>query len=261
MQLTSFTEIQHEPGHCAKPSAHTDFRLLIVDDDFDIRQSLTQYFRQSGFHVEVACTAAEAREKIAENTPDLVLLDIMMPGEDGMSLGRCLATSQSFPVIFLSAMVEDRDRIKGLEIGASDYVCKPFNPRELLARVRIALRAAAKHGEAATKSEAHRIYRFDRWTFDTGRRVLTREDGVVCPVSNKEFHLLKAFVERRQLVLSRDRLLELTLRGDAGVFDRTIDSQISRIRRKLERNPRKPQLIKTVHGGGYVFTPDVQVIS
>ncbi len=148
-----------------------------------------------------------------ECAPDLVLLDIIMPGEDGMSLGHDLAHSYSFPIIFLSAMVEDRDRIKGLEIGASDYVCKPFNPKEPLARVRIALRATAKHDDPATQSEPNRTYRFDCWSFDTARRILTRQDGVVCPVSNKEFHLLKAFVERRQIVLSRDRLLELTLRG------------------------------------------------
>jgi len=246
---------------CHRKATSSQFRLLIVDDDFDIRQSLTGYFRQSGFRVDVASNATEAREIAEENAPDLVLLDVMMPGENGLSLGRHLASSRGIPVIFLSAMVEDSDRITGLEIGACDYVCKPFHPRELLARVRIALRTTPKQGEPATNREPNRTYHFDRWTFDTGRRMLMREDGVVCPVSNSEFQLLEAFVERRQIVLSRDRLLELTQRGDADVIDRTIDSQISRMRRKIERNPRKPQLIKTVHGGGYVFTPEVQLLS
>lgn len=235
-------------------------RLLVVDDDFDIRDSLARYFTREGFRVDAAADAAAARRFIQADPPDLILLDIMMPGEDGLSLCRDVAELKAIPVIFLSARTSEADRIRGLEIGADDYVCKPFNPRELLARVRVALRrrGAADRIEAPTTET--RSYSFDRWILDASRRRLTRDDNVIFPLSTSEYQLLMAFIQRPQLVLSRERLLELTRTDGAEVFDRSIDSQISRFRRKLERDPRSPQLITTVRGGGYVFTPEVRAL-
>ncbi len=243
----------------AEETRHVDeHQLLIVDDDFDIRDSLAAYFRDNGFAVTVAEDAAAARRVIQDDPPDLVLLDVMMPGEDGISLCRHVAGLKAIPVIFLSARTADVERIVGLEVGADDYVCKPFNPRELLARVRIALRRVAAADSVSAPVRETRYFAFDRWTLDQSRRRLTRDDGVVFPLSTSEFRLLAAFVERPQLVLSRERLLELTRTDAEDVFDRSIDSQISRFRRKLEKDPREPELIKTVRGGGYVFSADVR---
>ncbi len=233
-------------------------RLLIVDDDFDIRDSLASYFQDNGFAVSVAEDALAARRVIQSDPPDLVLLDVMMPGEDGISLCQHVAGLKSLPVIFLSARTTDVDRIVGLEVGADDYVCKPFHPRELLARVRVALRRVEAAETVCAPAQETRYFAFDRWTLDQSRRRLTREDGVVFPLSASEHRLLLAFVERPHLVLSRERLLELTRVDADDVFDRSIDSQISRFRRKLERNPKEPALIKTIRGDGYVFAAEVR---
>ncbi len=235
-------------------------RLLVVDDDFDIRDSLARYFTREGFRVDAAADAAAARRFIQADPPDLILLDIMMPGEDGLSLCRDVAELKAIPVIFLSARTSEADRIRGLEIGADDYVCKPFNPRELLARVRVALRRRGAADRIDAPTTETRSYSFDRWILDASRRRLTRDDNVIFPLSTSEYQLLMAFIQRPQLVLSRERLLELTRTDGAEVFDRSIDSQISRFRRKLERDPRSPQLITTVRGGGYVFTPEVRAL-
>ncbi|MEL6257801.1 MAG: response regulator [Pseudomonadota bacterium] len=232
--------------------------LLVVDDDFDIRDSLAVYFEKQGFTVSSAADAVAARRVLQDNPPDLVLLDIMMPGEDGVSLGRHIVKLKSIPVIFLSARTEDIHRIEGLEIGADDYVCKPANPRELLARANAVLRRNRDEESVSPPVAETRYFSFDRWTLDSGRRQLVRDDDVVFPLSASEHRLIQAFIERPQLVLTRERLLELTRSDTGDVFDRSIDSQISRFRRKLERDPKAPELIKTVYGGGYVFTPEVK---
>jgi two-component system OmpR family response regulator len=201
--------------------------------------------------------AAEARDFLKRSAVDLVILDIMMPGEDGLSLCRHLRESANMPVILLTAMAEDADRIVGLEVGADDYVVKPFNPRELLARIKAVLRRANSLPQARQAPAGQRLA-FDRWTFDLGRRELVGADGVAVPLSAAEFRLLSAFAQRPRMVLSRDQLLDLTSGRDSQPFDRAIDNQVSRLRKKLEADPKNPALIKTVWGGGYVFSADAR---
>jgi two-component system OmpR family response regulator len=207
--------------------------------------------------VSLAASAAEARDMLKRNAVDLVILDIMMPGEDGLSLCRHLRESANMPVILLTAMAEDADRIVGLEVGADDYVVKPFNPRELLARIKAVLRRATTLPRSRQAPEEQRLV-FDRWTFDVGRREVVGADGVAVPLSAAEFRLLSALVQRPRMVLTRDQLIDITSGRDAQPFDRSIDNQISRLRKKLESDPRNPTIVKTVWGGGYVFSADVR---
>ncbi|WP_025038654.1 response regulator [Bradyrhizobium sp. DOA9] len=234
--------------------------ILVVDDHRDIRESLASYLRKHGMRVSQAAIAAAARDQLEKNAIDLIVLDIRMPGEDGLSLCRHIREAHDTPIIVLSALADDTDRIVGLEVGADDYVTKPFNPRELLARVKNVLRRAntlpKKQRQTGTKR-----YVFDRWILDIGRRELIGDDGVALMLSSAEFHLLLALVERPRLVLSRDRLLDLTSGRGAQPFDRSIDNQISRLRRKVERDPADPQLIKTVWGVGYLLAADVEEAS
>jgi two-component system OmpR family response regulator len=185
-----------------------------------------------------------------------VVLDIMMPGEDGLSLCRHLRATSEVPVIMLTAMAEDTDRVIGLEMGADDYVVKPFNPRELLARVRAVLRRANSLPQQRAQVDAETL-RFDRWQLSVARRELIGEDGVAIPLSTAEFLLLSALLAHPRMVLSRDQLLDLTRGRSAAAFDRSIDNQVSRLRKKIEANPREPALIKTVWGGGYMLTAEV----
>jgi two-component system, OmpR family, response regulator len=235
------------------PTSH----ILIVDDQRDIREPLGRYLEKQGLRVSLAAGAAEARNLLRRSAVDLVILDIMMPGEDGISLCRHLRESANMPVILLTALAEDFDRIVGLEVGADDYVVKPFNPRELLARVKAVLRRATTLPHS-TKASTSRRFVFDRWTFDLGRREVTGLDGIAVPLSSADFRLLSALVQRPGMVLTRDHLLDLTSSREAHPFDRSIDNQISRLRRKLEADPRNPTIIKTVWGGGYVFSADVR---
>ena len=188
---------------------------------------------------------------------DLVVLDIMMPGEDGLALCRHLRETTRTPVILLTAMAEDTDRIVGLEIGADDYVTKPFNPRELLARIKAVIRRT-QGLPAGLEPRSARTFRFDGWSLDIGSRELVDEDGVVTPLSTGEFRLLTALLERAGTVLSRDQLLDLTRGRRAAPFDRAVDNQVSRLRRKLERDPANPKLIATVWGSGYQFAGKVE---
>jgi two-component system OmpR family response regulator len=231
--------------------------ILVVDDHRDIREQLARYLRKSGLRASVADSAQQARKFLKSAAVDLIVLDIMMPGEDGLSLCRSLVESGTVPVILLTAMAEDTDRIVGLEIGADDYVTKPFNPRELLARIRAVLRRAAHVPRDRDPVDAETLT-FAGWTLDVPKRLLTGEDGVAVPLSSGEFQLLVAFLKRPRMVLSRDQLLDLTSGRTPGVFDRSIDNQVSRLRRKIEPDPKTPELIKTVWGGGYTFTADVQ---
>jgi two-component system OmpR family response regulator len=197
------------------------------------------------------------RQVLAESRVDLILLDLMLPGEDGLSLCRDLRTQSNVPIIMLTAKGDEVDRVIGLEMGADDYLPKPFGSRELIARIRAVLRRSRENAAAPDPAKQPKHYRFDHWRLDTGRRELIRDDGTVVPLSTGEFDLLAVFVERPQRVLSRDQLLDLTHGRAASPLDRSIDTQVSRLRRKLEQDPANPVIIKTVWGGGYTFTPAV----
>lgn len=239
-------------------------RVLLVDDEPALREPLSDYLVRQGFAVEQAASAAEARAKLANDGAfDVVLLDIMMPGEDGLSLCRHLAETQRIPVIFITARGEATDRIVGLEIGADDYVVKPFDPRELVARIRVVLRRAARPPlgapEAPEAPEAQ-VYEFEGWRLDPLKRRLTDAEGAVVAISSAEFRLLVALLERPRQILDRDRLLDLVQGREAHLFDRAVDNQISRLRRKIEVDSRNPQLIQTVWGGGYMLAADVRKV-
>jgi two-component system OmpR family response regulator len=231
--------------------------LLIVDDDREIRDLLGRFLTRHGYRVTTARDGREMRKALADWRIDLIVLDLMLPGEDGLSLCRRLRADSSIPIIMLTAMGEETDRIVGLEMGADDYVPKPFNPRELLARIKAVLRRA-DGGLASERATGDAIMHFAGWTLDLARRRLGSPDDVIVDLSSGEFDLLVAFVEHPRRVLSRDQLLDLT-HGRATVpFDRSIDIQVSRLRRKIEADPKAPELIKTVRGGGYMFTAAVE---
>jgi two-component system OmpR family response regulator len=234
-------------------SAH----ILVVDDHREIRDLLAKYLAKHGFRVSIAETAARARRLLEASAIDLVVLDIMMPGEDGLSLCRHLRATSDRPVIMLTAMAEDTDRVIGLEMGADDYLVKPFNPRELLARIKAVLRRTNSLPRQRQQVDAE-VLRFDRWALQVARRELVGEDGVAIPLSTAEFLLLSALLSHPRMVLSRDQLLDLTRGRAANVFDRSIDNQVSRLRKKIEADPKEPALIKTVWGGGYMLTAEVR---
>ncbi|RDC59036.1 Transcriptional activator protein CzcR [Alteripontixanthobacter maritimus] len=233
--------------------------LLLVDDEASLRQPLAEYLQGQGFAVTQAESAARARSLLLEQSPDLVLLDIMMPGEDGLSLCRHLVETHGVPVILLTARGEPTDRIVGLEIGADDYVTKPFEPRELVARIRSVLRRAARGNgrELATDAEDS-AYAFEGWTLDPLKRRLTDPEGAVVSISTAEFRMLRAFLDHPKQVLDRDRLLDMVQGREANLFDRAVDNQISRLRRKIEVDRSDPQFIQTVRGGGYRFGATVE---
>lgn len=229
--------------------------LLLVDDEPSLREPLAEYLTGQGFRVTEAESAAKARSHIGQERPDLILLDIMMPGEDGLSLCRHLIENHGPPVILLTARGEATDRIVGLEMGADDYVVKPFEPRELVARIRSVLRrtpAAQPGGQASDQ-----LYVFEGWTLDPLKRKLTDPEGVSVPISTAEFRLLTAFLDHPRAVLDRDRLLDMVQGRSAHLFDRAVDNQVSRLRRKIELDSRDPQFILTVRGGGYRFAANV----
>ena len=229
--------------------------VLLVDDEAALREPLAEYLSRQGFGVTQASSAAEARSRLRDEKPDLVLLDIMMPGEDGLSFCRHLVEAQDIPVIFLTARGEATDRIVGLEIGADDYVVKPFEPRELVARIRSVLRRASRIAAPTVEDEA---FAFEGWTLDPLKRRLTDAEGANVAISSVEFRLLMAFLEHPRQVLNRDRLLDMVQGREAHLFDRAVDNQVSRLRRKIEVDSRNPQLIQTVWGGGYMLAADVR---
>jgi len=231
-------------------------KLLLVDDEASLREPLADYLSRQGFAVRQASDAAKARSALLEDTPDLVLLDIMMPGEDGISLCRHLVETRGLPVIFLTAKGEATDRIVGLEIGADDYVVKPFEPRELVARIRSVLRRARKGGAPDNSTDAH--YEFDGWQLDPLKRRLTDPEGTVVPISTAEFRLLVALLDHPNQVMDRDRLLDMVQGREAHLFDRAVDNQVSRLRRKVEVDSKDPKLIQTVWGGGYMLAAEVK---
>lgn len=236
-----------------EPAPH----IALVDDHRDIRDLVSKYLSQHGYRVSVAENGVALRRLLERSAPDLVVLDIMMPGEDGLSVCRHLRSTTNLPIIFLTAMAEETERIIGLEIGADDYLTKPFNPRELLARIKAVLRRVNSLPPQRDKLKAKSL-RFDRWLLNVGRRELVNAEGVGVPLSTAEFRLLKAFLDHAGLVLSRDQLLDITAGRAAEIFDRSIDNQVSRLRKKIELDPKTPILIRTHWGGGYSFTAEVE---
>jgi two-component system OmpR family response regulator len=235
----------------------TSPHILVVDDDREIRDLLARFLEKHRMRVTVARDAREARRVWTAGHYHIVVLDLMLPGESGLDLARWMRTQSDVPIVMLTAMGEETDRIIGLELGADDYVPKPFNPRELLARIRAVLRRA---GESVPRGAdpAGRSLRFSGWTLEPARRRLLNPDAVEVPLTGGEYDLLVALVERANRVLTRDMLLDLLRGRQAGPFDRAIDVAISRLRRKLEDDGRNAQLIKTVRGGGYVLAATVE---
>lgn len=229
--------------------------ILVVEDARDIREPLARYIRENGYRATTAADAAAARKIMKASGIDLVVLDIMMPGEDGLSLCRFIRETSQTPVILLTARSEEVDRIIGLEMGADDYIAKPFSPRELIARVAAVLRRTQALPPRQKPPSASRI-KFGDWVLDTGQRELIGADGVALPLSSGEFRLLTALIERPKIALSRNQLLDLTKGRDADLFDRSIDNHVSRLRKKIEPDPKNPRYIKTVWGGGYIFAVD-----
>jgi|TARA_R110002072_G_scaffold97728_10_gene214941 two-component system OmpR family response regulator len=227
--------------------------ILVVDDDREIRDLLGRFLGNYGYRVTAVGDGKEMRRALADWNIDLVVLDLMLPGEDGLSLCRSLRSTSQIPVIMLTMVSEETDRIIGLEMGADDYLPKPFSPRELLARMKAVLRRA-QSTQAVAPTGRRRILCFAGWQLDIGRRRLESPKGLLVDLSAGEFDLLVALAEHPQRVLNRDQLLDLAHGRTEIPFDRSIDMQISRLRRKIEVEPSQPELIKTVRGGGYMFT-------
>ncbi|MGG5807932.1 response regulator [Falsiroseomonas sp. CW058] len=233
--------------------------ILVVDDDREIRELLGKFLEKQSFRVTAARDAREARKLWPLGRYHLVVLDLMMPGESGLDLARWLRGQSEVPIVMLTAMGEETDRIVGLELGADDYVAKPFNPRELLARIRAVLRrASADSSTGAGKEPPAKAIRFAGWVLEPARRRLLNPQGVEVPLTGGEYELLMVLVERANRVLTRDMLMDLLRGRQAGPFDRAIDVAVSRLRRKLEDDGRNPQVIKTVRGGGYVLAATVE---
>ena len=229
--------------------------VLVVDDDAELRDLLSEYLARNGFRVSVARDGREMRQLLEDTEFDIVVLDVMMPGEDGLALCRDLRAHSNLPVIMLTARSEELDRIIGIEMGADDYLTKPFNPRELLARMKGILRRTRSLPPA--RAESHRL-RFAGWTLDLAARHLIAADGVVVPLSGTEFRLLQIFVTHPNRVLDRNQLMDLALGREATPFDRAIDVQVSRLRQRLRDDAREPRIIKTVRNGGYVLAAQVE---
>lgn len=233
--------------------------VLIVDDDKQICDLVKDYLQKHGLKVSVAHDGRQMRRIMKETIIDLVVLDVMLPQEDGLSLCKKLREESQVLVVMLSAMGEETDRIVGLEVGADDYVPKPFNPRELLARIKALIRRRQTHLVGDSKSLAQLSdISFLNWRLDRNRRLLIAPDDVTVPLSAGEYDLLLAFLENPHRTLTRDQLLDLYRGREGTPFDRTIDVQVARIRKKIEEDPKHPEIIITVRGGGYQFTADVE---
>ncbi len=237
--------------------------ILIVDDDPDICQLLKDFLDKHCYKVSICHHGDEMRSLLAREKVDLVLLDIMLPGEDGFTLCRKIREKYTTPIIMLTAVNTETDIVAGLETGADDYVAKPFSPRQLLARIKAVLRRTTQQVMHPSDSDGKLmplpIIKFINWKLDQNKRRLTAPDGLVVPLSAGEFDLLLAFVKNSQRVLTRDQLLDLTREREASPFDRTIDVQVGRLRRKIEEDPKNPKIIKTIRGGGYQFSAKVEI--
>ncbi len=250
-----------QEAHSADMLAPMDgSRILVVDDDADIRTLLSDFLEQHGFAVTAVADGAAMDAVLAAQDFDIAVLDVMMPGEDGLSILRRLSARGGLPVIMLSAIGSDIDRIVGLEMGAEDYLPKPCNPRELLARVRTVLRRHRRQ-VADVAQTAGRKLRFAGWQVDMTGRLLTDPDNVVVTLTDGEFRLLRAFIDHPRRVLSRDQLLDYSAGNESESYDRAIDVQVSRLRRKLERGARTEgadELVRTIRNEGYMFTAEVR---
>jgi DNA-binding response OmpR family regulator len=229
--------------------------LLVVDDDPVVRELLQEYFGQQGYEIRLAASAGEARQQLGGSPPGLVFLDVGLPGEDGISLARYIREQFDIPIVMISGAGEPLDRIIGLEVGADDYVTKPFEPRELLARVKAIMRRYRQAPEPLA-AEAPQRLRIPGFELDMASRRVFRAGGEELVLTRMEFDLLQVFVEHPNRVLSRDQILNMTQNRDWDPFDRSIDIRVARLRRKLEDRADSPQLIRTVRGVGYMFVPD-----
>jgi two-component system, OmpR family, response regulator len=230
--------------------------ILVVDDDAEIRGLLRDYLQKEGYRVSAAANGREMRAALSPARPDLVILDLMLPGEDGLSLCRDLRAGSNLPVIMLTARGDEADRIVGLEMGADDYLPKPFSPRELLARIKSVLRRARSLPENLEPDEIV-AFQFAGWSLDLQTRDLASPEGVVVALSGTEFRLLRVFLEHPNRVLTRDQLVDFMLSRDASPFDRAVDVQVSRLRHRLGEDAKEPAIIKTVRSQGYVLAADV----
>ncbi len=230
--------------------------ILIVDDHREIRELVSRVLAKEGFRVSLAADGKAMRKLLADGRIDLILLDLMLPGEDGLALCRGLRTESNIPIIMLTAKGEEVDRVIGLEMGADDYLAKPFGSRELIARTKAVMRRSRMETSGEDRRKP-KLFRFDGWALNTETRELLRDDGVAVPLSTGEYDLLLALVERPRRVLNRDQLLDLARGRSATALDRSIDTQVSRLRKKIETDPGDPKIIQTVWGGGYIFTPAV----
>lgn len=253
-----------------RPLALSIPHLLVVDDDRDHRILLSRLLQENGFRVSLANDSGAMLRLIDEATPDLVILDLMLPDEDGLTLCRRLRADSDLPIIILTALGRGPHKVAGLDMGADDYIAKPFDGQELLARIRAVLRRARSTGRAVTtqsggfsgrrgKRGGKRVYRFEGWRVDTARREVRSPRDVLISLTSAEFDLLMALLEHPQMILTREHLVELTRQRGSDGTDRSIDILISRIRRKIENNSRTPTIIKTVRSGGYLFAPQVQL--
>lgn len=232
-------------------------RVLVVDDHVEIRTLLAEYLHKHGMRVETADGGENMRLQLSRNTFDVIVLDLMLPGEDGLTLCRKIREKSSIPVIMLTAMGEEADRIVGIEMGADDYVTKPFSARELLARIKSLVKRSQSMPYQGESTKAPKQFGFLKWQLNPIKRELVDTENSIIPLSSAEFRLLTVFLENPKHVLSRDQLTEMTKGHAAGVFDRSIDNQISRLRKKIEIDPKNPEILKTVWGGGYIFTEEV----
>lgn len=236
-----------------QPTAH----ILVVEDDAEISALVARYLEQNEFRVSVAGSGREMDRVLADARIDLVVLDIMLPGEDGLSICRRLRGASAVPIIMLTARAEEIDRIIGLELGADDYLAKPFNPRELLARIRAVLRRRPSLAQETTP--VRHVFSFSGWRLEGTTRRLTSPAGARVALTSAETDLLLVFCEHAGRVLSRDQILDLTRGRTPGPFDRSVDVLISRLRQKIEEDARNPEMIKTVRSSGYLFTPEVEI--
>jgi DNA-binding response OmpR family regulator len=234
--------------------------VLIVDDDRDLCNLVSEYLGQNEIRVTAVASGKQMMEVIGREAIDLLLLDLRLPGEDGMQIARKLRDESAVPILILTGRAEEADRVMGLELGADDYLTKPFSPRELLARIRALLRRARAQATVADAIATVRAYRFSGWELNIGLRKLKNPDGQSIDLTKGEFSLLTAFLSAPQRVLARDQLLDLSRLHNAEVYDRSIDIQILRLRRKIEADPTQPQFIKTERGAGYIFSVPVTVV-
>ncbi len=251
----SFAKVSHEQSACVQP-VKDHGHILVVDDDPQIRLLVSRFLQRHGFHVSGAADGKGMRDVLARSPIDLIVLDVMLPGESGFELCRMVRETAQVPIIMLTARGNEGDRITGLDVGADDYVTKPFSSGELLARVRAYSAACATDSLARTPGGSDIVW-FDGWTLDLRQRELTSPQGVLVDLSSGEFDLLVAFIDHANRVLSREMLMEFAKTRTADPFDRTIDVQVSRLRRKLAGTEDDSGIIKTIRGAGYMFTPRI----